>query len=166
MTLTLIICAIGIFVLVSTFFETRKYKNNMDELIRIHKCKEHAYYQKPIVMLTILMIVCLICAYLGFQSENDNILNIGLLLGFLFLAESYRSYFIARMYYNDEGFVANDRFVKFRSIKKMFSNSSLPFGKWTITTFSNEKITIVSTVAHYVENNFKDKLPTPKSSSK
>lgn len=112
------------------------------------------------------MVVCLICAYFGFQKENDNMLNIGLLLGFLFLAEAYRSFFIARVYYNEEGFIANDRFVKFRSIKKMFSNSALPFGKWTITTFGNEKITIVSSIAHYIENNFKDRLPAPKKLSK
>lgn len=166
MNLTLIICGIGLFVLVSTLIETKKYKNKMDILSKNHKCNEHVYYQKPMISMTLIFIVCLICTYMGFVQKNDNTLNLGLLLSFLFAAEIYRSYFVARIYTNNEGFIANDKFIKFRSIKTMYKNSSLPFSKWTLMTYSSEKITLVAAVANYIQENFSQNFPEQKKKAK
>ena len=162
-TLTYIIIAIGIFVLVVTFFETKKLKNNTDDLVKINKCKEITYYKKPMLFLTLMIIPCLIAAYLGFQSKSETTLNLGILLSFLFLSESYRSYFTLRIYYNDKGIISNSQFIRIKSIKSYYKNTSfLPFSKWTFLTYNGEKIILISKLADFVIETYKNELPVTK----
>ena len=161
-TLTLVIIGIGIFVLVSTFFETKKQKKNIQDIVKVNKCKEYAYYQKPMIVLALMIIPCMICAIIGFNKQNETMLNLGTLLSFLFLSETYRSYFVLRIYYNDKGVITNDQFLRIKSIKTFYKNSSIPFSKWTIHTFKGDKIVIVSKLGKFIKEHFENELPMQK----
>lgn len=157
-TLSYVIIAIGIFVLVSTFFETKKQSKETSDLAKLHKCKEIAYYSKPIAVLALMILPCLICAYSGFSSGNETMLNLGILLSFLFLSETYRSYFVLRIYYNDEGVIANDQFLRIKSIKTYYQNSKVPFSKWTFMTFRGDKMIVVSKLGKFITEHYSDVL--------
>ena len=162
-TLTYIMIAIGIFVLVTTFFETKKLKKITDDLVRTNKCKGISYYKKPMIFLTLMIIPCMIAAYLGYQSKNETTLNLGILLCFLFLSEGYRAYFTLRIYYNDKGIISNSQFIRIKSIKTYYKNTSfLPFSKWTFLTYNGEKIILISKLADFVLETYKNELPIVK----
>ncbi len=161
-TLTLVIIGIGIFVLVSTFFEIRKQNNNIKDLVKLHKCKEYAYYTKPMIILALMIIPCLICAFIGFKNQNETLLNLGILMSFLFLSETFRSYFVLRIYYNDKGVITNDQFLRIKSIKTYYQNSKVPFSKWTFITFNGEKTVVVSKLGNFIKKQFANELPEVK----
>ena len=165
-TLSYVIIAIGIFVLGSTFFETKKQHSEIKDMAKLHKCKELTYYSKPIGILALMILPCLICAYSGFASSNETMLNLGILLSFLFLSETYRSYFVLRIYYNDEGVIANDQFLRIKSVKTYYQNSKLPFSKWTFMTYRNDKIIIVAKLAKFITEHYAQELPVKKQVAK
>ena len=162
-TLTYIVIGIGIFVLVVTFLETKKVKKITDDLVTTNKCKEISYYKIPMIVLALMIIPCAFCAYIGYQTQNDTILNLGILMCFLFLSESYRTYFVLRIYYNDKGIISNGQFIRIKSIKTYYQNSKLPFSKYTFITYNGDKIVLVSKLGEFIKETFKNELPVVKS---
>ena len=153
MNLVLIVIGIGIFALIATYFETKKRKENIQQIIKTKKCTEnYNYYKKPMLILSLMIIPCLIGAGIGFVNDNKSTISLGILLSFLFLAEVFRTYYSLRIYYNDQGIIIDQKYIRYKSIKSFFKNSSLPFSKWTLLTFNNEKISVDPKTASIVQN--------------
>lgn len=162
-TLTYIVIAIGIFVLVTTFFETKKTKRITEDLLKLNKCKEIIYYKKPMIILALMVIPCAFAAYYGYLTNDEMTINLGILMCFLFLSESYRSYFSLRIYYNDKGIISNSQFIRIKSIKTYYKNTSfLSFSKWTFLTYNGEKVILVSKIAEFIIETYKNELPVVK----
>lgn len=156
MQLVFILIGVGIFILVLTFFETKKRTENIRQTVKLKKCSEYCHYKKPMIVLALMIIPCLISAGIGYVNNNETMTGLGVLLSFLFLSEVYRAYFVLRIYYNDQGVIVDQKFIRYKSIKTLFKNSSLPFSKWTLITFSSERISVDGATAKFIEENRQD----------
>ncbi|MGN1343590.1 MAG: hypothetical protein ACI4U3_03370 [Traorella sp.] len=154
MDLNILITGIGIFICISTAIETKKQRKAILELAHNQKCQEEAYYVKPMLMLALMFVVCVVSTIFSFKYEKESMQYLGLFLSFLFLSEIYRSYFMLRFYYNDKGIIIQERFVRIKSMKSMHKNSVLPISKWTLYLFNNEKLTIVWKMAKFIQEKF------------
>lgn len=142
---------VGIFILVCRFIEMHKHNERIEKAKSNREFELLKYDQWITIFLAVLVLPSIYCAYQGHVENNDTTMALGILLIFLFISEVINSVFILKLYYNDQGCILNDKFVRYKNMKSLRRKYAIPFSKYKLKTFTNETIVISETVAKFLE---------------
>lgn len=148
---------VGAFVLVCRIIEMKRQKEKLEnaKANREFECYKHDSWMT--VVLALLVFPSIYTAYQGYVENNTTTMSLGILLIFLFISESLNSTVVLKFYYNDNGCILNNKFVRYKNMKSLRRKYALPFSKYKLKTFTNETITISQTIAKFLEE--KAKIP-------
>ena len=144
---------VGIFILVCRFIEMKRVAERLEKAKANREFKLLKYDQWITIVLALLVLPSIYCAYIGHIENNDTSMSLGILLIFLFISEAINSVFILKLYYNEQGCILNDKFVRYKNMKSLRRKYAIPFSKYKLKTFTNETIVVSQTVAKYLEKN-------------
>ena len=138
---------VGILMLVFRVLEIRKNKAAIEKASGEMKFEILDYSKGVTLFLAALVVPSILCVILGIMEQSDTNIAFGVLLIFLFISEAMNAKDISKLYYNETGAIVNKKFVRYKSMKSIRKNHAVPFAKYTLVTFNNEKLTLARKAA-------------------
>ncbi len=138
---------VGILMLVFRVLEMKKNKAAIEKAQGEMKFEILDYSKGVTLFLASLVLPSILCVILGILEKSETNIAFGVLLIFLFIAEAMNAKDISKLYYNETGAIVNKKFVRYKSMKAIRKNHAVPFAKYTLTTFNNEKLTLARKAA-------------------
>ncbi len=139
MWMILFSAAVGIFIVV---MQSRKYL----EVVNFVKADEEVKKEKYTVVdsgtkLYAIQIVASIVSFacVFFDLNDPTTVAIGIILGFAFIAQIFSSKLSRRLYYNSTGFIHNQKYYRYKSIKEFIGRKRSP-AIIDVITFSGETL--------------------------
>ncbi len=144
---------VGVVYLASRIYERKKNKKVLEDVLLTQKFEVYEYSKWLTYALYGMVVLSLICAYVGYVEKNELNIALGILLAFLCLAEAINSLDLTKLYYCEHGCVINNEYIRYKSMKSLRRRYALPLSKWNLQTFNKAKITINKPVALFIEKN-------------
>lgn len=144
---------VGVVYLASRLYERKKNKKVLENVLLTQKFEVYEFSKGLTYSLFAMIVLSLICAYVGYLENNEFSMGLGILLAFLSLAEGINALDLTKLYYCEHGCIINNEYIRYKSMKSLRRRYALPLSKWNLQTFNKAKITINKPVALFIEKN-------------
>lgn len=143
--------AVGIASLIVRIVDHRKNKAAIDSILENNRMEISDFSRNILVFLMLCLIPSAFCLISGIIERNDTNIAFGILLVFLFLSECVNAKDAMKLYYNENGCIIHNKFLRYKSMKELKRKSPMPLSKVTLTTFNGERWTISLKAAEIIE---------------
>lgn len=146
---------VGLAFLLYSFVEVKRKREKVEELIGSKHFDVLDTSKGPSLVMAFFILPCLGVCFYNISIQNWLYVAMSLMLAMMFAGEVYIVKNMHKMYYNDDGFIANGRHIRYKSVRSI--NKKVPhfLMQAIVLTFNNEKITISNKMCDFLkENNY------------
>lgn len=144
---------VGIVFLFYSFIEVKRNREKVEELIGGKHFDVYDTSKVPCIIMAIFILPCIAVAIYNFNIQNWLYVAMSSMLAMMFAGEVYILKHMHVMYYNNDGFIANGRYLRYKSVRSI--NKKVPhfLMQAIVLTVNNEKITISNKMCDFLKDN-------------
>ena len=133
---------VGVAYLIYRYLTNKRANDRISLLSEGIKFECLNYSKAAVIAVGFLMILPIGSFIYALTTKDNDLIAIFLAFVFLFLAEWVNLMLSLRFYYNDTSCIINNKIVQYKSIKTIIKRVGNPLGRYTLITYSGEKLSI------------------------